>query len=93
MPEQARPLPGDVLLVMGKDHAFDEKIPALSGIFPLVPPGKRLFIEIKSRGEILPALGEAFAASKVGPQQLPIITFHYEIAQAAKEKFPEHEVS
>src|SRR5687767_692665 len=76
-----------------KDRGFSEKVPALSEVFPLVPPGKRLFIEIKARNEIVPALVETLTTSKISPRQLPIITFHYEVAKAVKEKLPQHEVS
>jgi glycerophosphoryl diester phosphodiesterase len=74
------------------NDTFHEKIPTLSEVFPLVPPGKRVVIEIKCHSEILPALGEAMAESRLGPEQLPIITFHYDVARDAKQRFPKHEV-
>lgn len=72
---------------------FDEKVPQLAEVFKIVPKGKRLLIEIKCREEVLPALKKAFSESKLEARQLPIITFHYEVAKAAKELFPDHEIS
>lgn len=76
-----------------KRKNFSEKIPLLSEALTLVPDGKRMFIEIKVREEILPELDRVIAASGRKPEQLPIITFHYETARAAKARFPKHEVS
>lgn len=71
---------------------FDERPPELSEVFPLVPSGKRLFIEIKCGQEVLPALERAIASSRLEPKQLPIITFHFDVAVAAKRLLPRHEV-
>jgi glycerophosphoryl diester phosphodiesterase len=76
-----------------KESGLEERVPALEDVIRIVPAGKRLFIEIKCHEEVLPALAECFAKGKLKPQQLPIITFHYEVAAAAKKRFPEHEVS
>jgi len=69
-----------------------EKIPTLDSILAMVPDGKCVLIEIKVHAEILPALAEAMKASGKKPEQLRIITFHYDTAKAAKERFPKHEV-
>jgi glycerophosphoryl diester phosphodiesterase len=71
---------------------FAEKLPSLDEILPLVPSGKKLFIEIKCREEVLPALGQSLRTSKLNPEQTAIITFHYEVAGAAKRTFPDREV-
>lgn len=76
-----------------KGGKFSEKVPVLSEALATVPEGKRMFIEIKVREEILPELERVIAASGRKPEQLPIITFHYETARAAKARFPKHEVS
>jgi glycerophosphoryl diester phosphodiesterase len=73
-------------------RGFNESVPELSDIFRLIPPGKRLFIEIKCGAEVLPALERAFAATDLKPAQLPMITFHYDVAVAAKKLFPSHQV-
>lgn len=71
-----------------KDKGFAEKIPTLDEVLALIPDGKKLFIEIKCHEEILPALARSLNQAGKKPQQTPIITFHYEVAQAAKVKFP-----
>lgn len=76
-----------------KGKNFSEKIPLLSEALATVPDAKRMFIEIKVREEILPELERVIAAPGWKPEQLPIITFHYETARAAKARFPKHEVS
>lgn len=73
-------------------RGFDEPAPELSEVFEIVPPGKRLFIEIKCGKEVLAPLGRAFAASKLDPSQLPMITFYFDVAVEAKKLFPKHEV-
>ncbi len=70
-----------------------EKIPILAEALATIPDGKRMFIEIKCGPEILPELKRVIHASGKTPGQLPIITFNYEVAKQAKERFPCHEVS
>jgi glycerophosphoryl diester phosphodiesterase len=72
--------------------AFAEKIPLLSEVLALVPAGRRLFIETKVGGEILPELERVIRASGLAAAQLPIITFDLETARAAKLRLPDHEV-
>lgn len=72
--------------------AFFENIPLLSDILAIVPAGKRLFIEMKAREEILPELARVIHASRLAPAQLPLITFDLETAREAKRQLPAHEV-
>jgi glycerophosphoryl diester phosphodiesterase len=80
-----------------------EKIPTLESFFATIPNGKCIFTEIKLKDTvrgadfekakaILDELGRAMADSGKKPKQLRIITFHYEMAKATKEKFPAHPV-
>ncbi|MBA4146945.1 MAG: glycerophosphodiester phosphodiesterase [Verrucomicrobia bacterium] len=69
-----------------------ERIPTTESILATVPKGKAMFIEIKVGPEILPELGRVMAASGKKPEQLTMITFNYNTAQAAKAQFPKHEV-
>lgn len=80
-----------------------EKIPTLESFFATIPNGKCIFTEIKLKDTvagaefekakaILDELGKAMEASGKKPKQLRMITFHYEMAKAAKAKFPEHPV-
>jgi len=70
-----------------------EKIPTLAEALDTLPGGKRFFIEIKCGIEVLPGLARVIEASSKPPQQLPIITFSYEVAKQAKALLPAHEVS
>ena len=71
---------------------FTEKIPTLDELLALVPAGKKMFIEIKVRNEALPAVDESLKRSKLSPDQAVIITFHHEVAEAAKKKWPAFKV-
>jgi len=71
-----------------KGKGFSEKLPTLDQCLALVPRGKKMFIEIKSRNETLPALDESLKRSKLSPDQTVIITFHHEVAEASKKKWP-----
>ncbi|MEO6181754.1 MAG: glycerophosphodiester phosphodiesterase [Verrucomicrobiota bacterium] len=71
-----------------KDKGFTEKIPTLDEVLALIPERKKLYIEIKCQEEILPALEKSLKKAGRKPQQTPIITFHYEVAKAAKARFP-----
>jgi glycerophosphoryl diester phosphodiesterase len=75
-----------------KGSAFTEKIPLLAEVLAVVPADKRLFIEIKVGGEILPELARVTHASHLAPAQLPLITFDLETARAGKRHLPAHEV-
>lgn len=71
---------------------FSEKIPALDEVLPLIPEGKRLFIEIKCGPEVLPELEQVLKRGHKKPAQTAIIGFGYETMQQAKAKFPELQV-
>ena len=73
-------------------RGFSEKLPSLDQVFPLVPAGRKLFIEIKCHEEVLPALEQGLRASGLKPEQTVIITFHYDVAEAAKRRFPNLQV-
>jgi glycerophosphoryl diester phosphodiesterase len=68
---------------------FHEKIPLLTDVLKLIPAGKKLFIEIKTGPEIIPALAEILDRATQKPEQLVIITFNYDSAIAAKKRFPQ----
>ena len=69
-----------------------EKIPTLDSFLETIPKGKRIFIEIKVGTEILPELEKTLANSGKKSEQLAIITFKYDVAEAAKARFPKHHV-
>jgi glycerophosphoryl diester phosphodiesterase len=70
------------------NQPFNEKIPTLEEVLDLVPAGKKLFIEIKTGPEIIPAVQKALQNAKPKPEQLIFITFNYESAKAARKTFP-----
>ena len=76
-----------------KGRGFSEKIPHLDEVPPLIPDGRRLFIEIKCGQEILPELGHVLQRAGKAPEQTVIISFHYETAKAAKALFSDLEVN
>lgn len=64
-----------------------EKIPFISEILDILPPGKTLFIEIKSGKEILPALKAAIEKSgKLN--QIVFTAFSWKTIQAVRKTFP-----
>lgn len=76
-----------------KNEKFDgEKIPTLDSFLKTIPDGKRIFIEIKIGTEILPELAKVLKASGKKAEQLAIITFKYDVAKAAKARFPKHQI-
>ncbi len=72
----------------GKDFA-GEKIPSLAEMLANVPEGKRVFVEVKSGVEAVPALIRTIKAAKLKAAQTPIISFHAEVIAAVKKAEPE----
>jgi glycerophosphoryl diester phosphodiesterase len=71
---------------------FSEKIPALSEVLPLIPKGRRLFIEIKCGPEVLPELGRVLKRAGKKPEQTVLIGFGYDTMKQAKAAFPHLQV-
>lgn len=72
-----------------KDKKFaGEPIPTLEAILDVIPPGKKLVIEIKSGPEILPYLQKILEASPKYPEQIVIIAFDWENITGAKQRMP-----
>jgi glycerophosphoryl diester phosphodiesterase len=65
-----------------------ERIPLLSEVLAIVPPGKLYYIEVKCGPEILPAIEKVIAAAPVKPEQLRIISFNAEVIAEAKKRLP-----
>lgn len=76
-----------------KGEAFvGEKVPALDELLAVLPPGKRIFIELKNGAESVPELVRCLARSRLNPAQVAIISFHLEAVVAAKKALPRCEV-
>ncbi len=63
------------------------KIPTLDEVLAIIPPGKRLFIEIKCGPEVLPELKRVIQASGRKSSDLVIIGFGYDTMKLAKKIF------
>ncbi len=69
---------------------FGEKIPFLDEVLETVPPGKKLFIEIKCGTEILPVLRELLPENSAS--FCTLIGFEGDIMAETKKFFPGHKV-
>ena len=74
-----------------KDQSFaGERIPSLSEVLAVVPKTKKIFIEIKSSPEIVPALKRELKASGLTLHQVNIISFQPEVILRVKEELPHY---
>lgn len=75
-----------------KDERFrGERIATLDDVLATVPAGKTFYVEVKCGPEIMPALGEALAASGLPADRVRVIAFDKEVIRAVKQALPEHE--
>lgn len=65
-----------------------ERIPTLQEVLEQIPPGKRLFIELKSGLEIIAPLAELLNQSGVGQDQIRLLAFSAPLIQAVKQALP-----
>ena len=61
-----------------------EPVPTLAQVIQLLPPGRRLFIEVKAGPEIVPFLGPALAAVPHDLHQLVFLAIDYDVAEHLK---------
>lgn len=66
-----------------------EPIPTLSEVLASVPPGKRLFIELKSGPEILLPLAAVLADSGLDPDRAVILSFSAELVAEGSRLLPQ----
>ena len=64
-----------------------ERIPTLAEALAILPPGRRLLIEIKCGPEIFPPLERVLSRMR-SPSQIAIIGFDWETMREAKARFP-----
>ncbi len=64
------------------------RIPTLDEVLATVPKGRRIFIEVKCGPEILPALEKALARSKLGGEQVVVISFSTAVIAETKRRLP-----
>ena len=70
-----------------------EKIPTLAEVIETVPPGKRLFVEIKSGPECLPQFVDTVKRSGKAPSQIVPIGFDLTTMKLVKWALPDCEVA
>lgn len=66
-----------------------EKIPTLEEALATIPDGKRMFIEIKCKQEILPEIDRVLKACGKKKEQFAVICFDYPTCRDAKVLWPE----
>jgi glycerophosphoryl diester phosphodiesterase len=67
------------------------RIPVISEVFQIVPEGKKIFVEIKTGPEILPALYREVEQSNLSDDQIIIISFNSEVIRQVKTHRPVHQ--
>lgn len=66
----------------------DTRIPTLVEVLDIVPPGKKIFIELKAGPEIIPGLLAGIAASSLEPDQIVVIAFDHKAIAVLKAQAP-----
>lgn len=70
-----------------------ERIPTLQQVLKTVPPGKQIFVEIKTGPEILPELKRQLAESRLQDNQITIICFNQEVVTLARQQMSQYTVN
>ena len=68
-----------------------ERIPLLSEVLAIVPAEKRVFMEIKSGAQVLSELESVLEACPLGPQQMVLMGFDFDLMCKVREQFGECE--
>jgi len=69
-----------------------EKIPTLEEVLDTIPPGRRLFIEIKSHAKAALELANALSRCQCPATQVVFISFSLPLLKSLKRSFPNLEV-
>jgi glycerophosphoryl diester phosphodiesterase len=65
-----------------------ERVPTLQDVLETVPPGSRLFIEIKAGVEIVPHVVAMLEQWRHTPKRAVVIAFSFDVATAMKKSMP-----
>ena len=65
------------------------RIPTIAEVLATIPPGKKIFIEIKCGPEIIDPLVRALASSGLSPDQVIVICFDSAVLKALNERDPQ----
>ena len=79
----------DVGVKKGKPFA-GTPIPTLEEVFATVPQKKKIYVEIKCGTEIIPALLQEIKKSRLGIEQIVVISFDRNVIRDFKQKSPQH---
>ena len=66
-------------------------IPTIDEVFATVPPGKKIYVEVKCGVEIVPELLAAIQRSKLKQEQIIFISFQDSVIQAIKARAPNYQ--
>lgn len=73
-----------------KGAAFEgEKVPTLAEMLATVPPGKKVYVEVKCCPEAVPELVRVLKASGLTPALSPVISFNAAVVEAVKKARPD----
>ncbi len=71
-------------------HAGDafvgERIPTLAEVLAIVPPKKKIYVEVKSGPDIIPRLCQTISRSGMQPDQVVVISFNASVIRAFKDR-------
>jgi glycerophosphoryl diester phosphodiesterase len=100
-----RRIPGDKEFVVNETHSDElrkldmgiwkgeeykgEKMPFLEEIIPLIPSGRKLFVEFKTGPEILPYFKEVVEKNTAYRSRLVVISFNKDAIVGAKKLYPD----
>ena len=65
-----------------------ERIPTLREVIATIPPGGKLFIELKGGPEMLPPLAAVLAGSDLDPARVAVFAFSADLIAASRLMFP-----
>lgn len=67
-----------------------ERMPTLDELIATVPAGRRLFVEIKTGPEILPALEKSLSRTRATPRNIVLISFNFDVLREAHRRWPKY---
>lgn len=77
-----------------KDPKFaGTTIPTLGEVLALVPPGKKIFVEVKTDAGIVPALLAELRQSALKPEQVVIISFQADVIAKVRKNQPQYKAN
>jgi len=65
-----------------------ERIPTLKEVLAAIPPGKKIFIEVKCGPEIVSTMKQCLMQSRLSPEQTVVISFNADVIAETKRQIP-----